>query len=183
VLGIEAARTTIMHEIQYTMSNHGMSIDTRHVMLLADLMSCKGEILGITRFGIAKMKDSVLMLASFEKTTDHLFDAAIFGKSDSIEGVSECIIMGVPMPIGTGLFKVLQQYPPPAGRHGAGQGGAEWDSTATVPHSGCLNAGPPREARALCGRGSGTMGDEKPPTQRALIFDNPVYHESAVKAF
>lgn len=49
------------------------------------------------------------MLASFEKTTDHLFDASLFGKTDTIEGVSECIIMGTPMPIGTGLFKVLQQ--------------------------------------------------------------------------
>ena len=38
-------------------------------------MDLQGEVLGITRFGIAKMKDSVLMLASFEKTTDHLFDA------------------------------------------------------------------------------------------------------------
>ena len=32
-------------------------------------------MLGITRFGVAKMKDSVMMLASFEKTTDHFFDA------------------------------------------------------------------------------------------------------------
>jgi DNA-directed RNA polymerase III subunit RPC1 len=54
----------------------------------------QGEVLGITRFGVAKMKDSVLMLASFEKTTDHLFDAAAFGKNDSIAGVSESIIMG-----------------------------------------------------------------------------------------
>ena len=53
------------------------------------------------------MKDSVLMLASFEKTTDHLFEAAIHAKRDSIDGVSECIIMGVPMPTGTGLFKIL----------------------------------------------------------------------------
>lgn len=30
-----------MNEIVYTMVNHGMSIDTRHVMLLADLMSFK----------------------------------------------------------------------------------------------------------------------------------------------
>lgn len=37
-LGIEAARSSIMNEIQYTMREHGMSIDTRHVMLLADLM-------------------------------------------------------------------------------------------------------------------------------------------------
>lgn len=109
ILGIEAARTTIASEIQYTMSKHGMTIDARHVALLADTMTCKGEILGITRFGISKMKDSVLMLASFEKTTDHLFDAAVRGKQDDILGVSECIIMGTPMPIGTGLFKLLQK--------------------------------------------------------------------------
>ena len=36
-----AFRTTIMNEIIYTMVNHGMSIDIRHVMLLADLMSYK----------------------------------------------------------------------------------------------------------------------------------------------
>lgn len=53
-----------MNEIKYTMKSHGMSIDERHVMLLADLMTYKGEVLGITRFGLAKMKESVLMLAS-----------------------------------------------------------------------------------------------------------------------
>ena len=42
------------------------------------------------------MKDSVLMLASFEKTTDHLFDASAFGKHDNITGVSESIILGNP---------------------------------------------------------------------------------------
>ncbi|KAL2614065.1 hypothetical protein R1flu_025757 [Riccia fluitans] len=108
-LGIEAARKCIIDEIQYTMASHGMSIDIRHMMLLADVMTYKGEVLGITRFGIAKMRDSVLMLASFEKTTDHLFDAAIHGRTDEIEGVSECIIMGIPMPIGTGLFKIRQK--------------------------------------------------------------------------
>ncbi|CAI7924353.1 unnamed protein product, partial [Closterium sp. NIES-54] len=108
VLGIEAARYAIMHEINYTMGSHGMTIDPRHMMLLADVMTYKGEVLGITRFGIAKMKDSVLMLASFEKTTDHLFDAAVHGRKDEIEGVSECIIMGIPMPVGTGLFKLKQ---------------------------------------------------------------------------
>jgi DNA-directed RNA polymerase III subunit RPC1 len=59
-------------------------------MLIARL---QGEVLGITRFGISKMKDSVLMLASFEKTTDHLFDASLYSKRDVIEGVSEKIIM------------------------------------------------------------------------------------------
>lgn len=108
-LGIEAARQTIIKEIQFTMESHGMSIDKRHVMLLADLMTFKGEVLGITRFGLAKMKESVLMLASFEKTADHLFDAAYYGQKDAITGVSECIIMGRPMCLGTGLFKLLHK--------------------------------------------------------------------------
>ena len=30
-----------MTEIVYTMESHGMSIDIRHIMLLADLMTCK----------------------------------------------------------------------------------------------------------------------------------------------
>jgi len=108
-LGIEAGRATIIEQIQYTMEQHGMTIDARHTMLLADCMTNKGEVLGITRFGIAKMKDSVLMLASFEKTTDHLFDAALHGRVDDVTGVSECIIMGIPMPTGTGLFKVMHR--------------------------------------------------------------------------
>lgn len=124
VLGIEAARRTIIDEIQYTMGQHDMIIDPRHVMLLGDVMTYKvgltspsfspsiliplqGEVLGITRFGVAKMKDSVLMLASFEKTTDHLFDASAFGKNDSISGVSESIIMGNPAAMcGTSMWVV-----------------------------------------------------------------------------
>ena len=105
-LGIEAARSAIVREVEYTMGEHGMHIDTRHVALLADVMTCKGNVLGITRFGIAQMKESVLMLASFEKTTDHLFDAAVHSRSDEVDGVSECIIMGIPMPLGTGLFQL-----------------------------------------------------------------------------
>lgn len=112
VLGIEAARNSIYREIDYTMASHGMSIDPRHVMLLADVMTYKGEVLGITRFGVAKMKDSVLMLASFEKTTDHLFDAALYGKSDSIAGVSESIIMGNPaQTVGTGMPALISAPP------------------------------------------------------------------------
>ncbi|KDQ65120.1 hypothetical protein JAAARDRAFT_28779 [Jaapia argillacea MUCL 33604] len=112
VLGIEAARRTIINEIQYTMASHSMNIDPRHIMLLGDVMSYKGEVLGITRFGVAKMKDSVLMLASFEKTTDHLFDASAFGKRDDISGVSESIIMGNPAAnCGTSLPALVSPAP------------------------------------------------------------------------
>uniref|UniRef100_A0A914WUN4 DNA-directed RNA polymerase n=1 Tax=Plectus sambesii TaxID=2011161 RepID=A0A914WUN4_9BILA len=113
VLGIEAARTCIIREILSTMEAHGIELDRRHVMLLADLMSYMGEVLGITRNGLVKMKESVLLLASFEKTMDHLFDAAFFAQEDKVCGVSESIIMGVPMTIGTGRFKLLHKVDRP----------------------------------------------------------------------
>lgn len=106
VLGVEAARTTIIEEIGEVMSD--MSIDPRHMQLLADVMTYKGEVLGITRFGLAKMRDSVLQLASFEKTADHLFDAGGEGRTDLIEGVSECIIMGKSVSLGTGAMEVVR---------------------------------------------------------------------------
>ena len=108
-LGIEAARQTIIREIATTMEGHGMTIDYRHMALLADIMCYRGKVLGITRFGVAQMKESVLMLASFEKTADHLFEAALRGVEDGIAGVSECIIMGTPMRVGTGLFQLLHK--------------------------------------------------------------------------
>lgn len=103
ILGVEAARTQISAEISNIMTAYGIGIDSRHLLLLSDIMTFKGEVLGITRFGVSKMRESVLMLASFEKTTDHLFDAAVHGRTDAIVGVSECIIMGMNVPVGTGL--------------------------------------------------------------------------------
>ncbi|KAK6043352.1 hypothetical protein COOONC_19143 [Cooperia oncophora] len=60
------------------------------------------------------MKESVLLLASFEKTMDHLFEAAFFSQKDPIHGVSECIILGIPISIGTGMFKLHQKLPEPS---------------------------------------------------------------------
>lgn len=57
-------RETIMSEIKMVMENHGMSVDYRHIMLLAAQMTHTGEVLGITRQGLSKMKQSVLNLAS-----------------------------------------------------------------------------------------------------------------------
>uniref|UniRef100_A0A0E0DFL6 DNA-directed RNA polymerase subunit n=1 Tax=Oryza meridionalis TaxID=40149 RepID=A0A0E0DFL6_9ORYZ len=90
----------------------GISADSVQLSILNHpkiKLKSEGEILGITRYGIAKMKSSVLMLASFEKTAEHLFNASYSGREDQIEGVSECIIMGIPMQLGTGILKVRQR--------------------------------------------------------------------------
>jgi DNA-directed RNA polymerase III subunit RPC1 len=59
VLGIEAARSMIASEIKYIMTAYGITVDRRHLMLLSDVMTFKGEVLGITRFGVAKVSHSV----------------------------------------------------------------------------------------------------------------------------
>lgn len=76
------------------------------------MIKCRkqGNVLGIDRYGIQKMKESVLMLASFENTQEHLFKASVNGRVDKIEGVSERIIMGIPMQNGTGMIGVKQRY-------------------------------------------------------------------------
>ena len=106
VLGIEAARLKIISEINEVTKD--LSIDPRHIMLLADTMTYRGEVLGITRFGLAKTGDSVLRLASFEKTADHVFDAAARGKVEEILGVSECVIVGKTMGMGTGCVDIVR---------------------------------------------------------------------------
>jgi DNA-directed RNA polymerase III subunit RPC1 len=116
VLGIEAARSKIITEIQEV--TKGLSIDPRHMYLLADVMTYKGEVLGITRFGLAKMRDSVLQLASFEKTADHVFDAGAAGKVDPIEGVSESVIVGKTMRVGTGSVEVVRYLDHPVEKGG-----------------------------------------------------------------
>eukprot|EP00657_Telonema_sp_P-1_P002299 TRINITY_DN15395_c0_g1_i1.p1 TRINITY_DN15395_c0_g1~~TRINITY_DN15395_c0_g1_i1.p1 ORF type:complete len:174 (-),score=55.06 TRINITY_DN15395_c0_g1_i1:69-590(-) len=83
VLGIEAARSTIISEIQAIMKAYALSIDIRHVFLLADVMTYRGVVLGITRYGIQKMNNGVLTMASFERTTEHLYNACLLYTSPS----------------------------------------------------------------------------------------------------
>ena len=62
--------------------------------------------------GLSKMKQSVLMLASFERTCDHLFQAAYHGQVDEMNGVSDSIIIGKQMTLGTGSFDIIFDHPP-----------------------------------------------------------------------
>ena len=58
-------------------------------------------LLGITKASLAT--DSFLSAASFQETTKVLTDAAIEGKVDTLQGLKENVIIGKPIPAGTGL--------------------------------------------------------------------------------
>jgi DNA-directed RNA polymerase, beta'' subunit/160 kD subunit len=102
-LGIEAAREAIINETMETLREQGLDdVNVRHLMLVADIMTNRGEIESIGRHGISGSKDSVLARAAFEVTVNHLLDAAVHGEEDDLEGVIENVIVGKPVAIGTG---------------------------------------------------------------------------------
>lgn len=110
VLGVEAARTAIMNEAYKTLSEQGLTVDIRHLMLVADVMTVDGNIRAIGRHGISGEKSSVLARAAFEITVNHLLEAGMIGEIDPLEGVAENIIVGQPVSLGTGAV-TLQMKP------------------------------------------------------------------------
>jgi len=107
VLGIEAARNAIIHEALATLQEQGIMVDVRHIMLVADMMCMDGEVKQIGRHGIAGEKESVLSRAAFEVTVNHLLDAAIANEVDELSGVTENVIVGQPIQLGTGDVKLI----------------------------------------------------------------------------
>ena len=110
VLGIEAARQPIINEAQNTLSEQGLSVDVRHIMLVADIMTSEGQVKSIGRHGISGEKSSVLARAAFEETGKHLLNASIRGEVDDLTGIIENIIIGQPIPLGTGSVGVKMDY-------------------------------------------------------------------------
>lgn len=87
---------------------YGIYINYRHLATLADWMTRRGKLTPINRNGINRITDvSVLRKASFEETVEILYDAAIFSEVDELKGVSEKIIVGQNVEIGTGNFQIL----------------------------------------------------------------------------
>ncbi|MDY7082667.1 MAG: DNA-directed RNA polymerase subunit A, partial [Halobacteria archaeon] len=110
-LGIEAARNAIIDEMLSTLEEQGLEVDIRHVMLVADAMTTTGEIQSIGRHGISGSKGSVLSRAAFEVTVNHLLDAAVHGEIDDLNGVTENVIVGQPIKMGTGDVDLVMGKP------------------------------------------------------------------------
>lgn len=102
ILGIEAARSVLLKEIRKVIEFDGSYVNLRHFKTLVDTMTCKGEIMSITRHGINRSDTGPLMRCSFEETVDVLNDAAIFNEIDKLNGVTENIMLGKMTKMGTG---------------------------------------------------------------------------------
>ncbi len=107
VLGVEAARNAIFNEALRTLSEQGLEVDKRHLMLVADMMTFGGSVRAVGRQGISGRKSSVLARAAFEITTKHLLRAGLLGEVDPLTGVAENIIVGQPITLGTGAVNLV----------------------------------------------------------------------------
>lgn len=109
VLGIEAARNLIIHEASKTLSEQGLDVDIRHVMLVSDIMTFRGTIRSIGRYGVAGSKSSILARAAFEETIKHLVRAVIRNEADDFKGIFENVMIGQVIPSGTGMFELIAE--------------------------------------------------------------------------
>jgi len=109
VLGIEAARNALINELKATLENQGLEVDMRYLMLVADLMCHKGYLQQIGRHGIAGSKDSVLARAAFEITVPTISNAAKLGEVEELKGITENVIVGSQIPIGSGTVDIFMK--------------------------------------------------------------------------
>ncbi|MCK5773136.1 MAG: DNA-directed RNA polymerase subunit A'', partial [Thermoplasmata archaeon] len=107
VLGIDAARRAIFEEARKTLNEQGLTVDARHLMLVADVMTVGGSVRAIGRHGVSGEKSSVLARAAFEITANHLLTAGITGEIEPLKGVAENIIIGQPITLGTGAVELI----------------------------------------------------------------------------
>ena len=108
-LGIESARTAMIKEVTNTLEEQGLEVDMRHIMLLSDLMTSKGYLQQIGRHGIAGTKTSVLARAAFEITVPTIAQAALRGEIEALKGVTENVIVGSTIPVGTGMVELYMK--------------------------------------------------------------------------
>ncbi|MCH7758622.1 MAG: TIR domain-containing protein [Thaumarchaeota archaeon] len=108
-LGIEASRNALINELNHTLGDQGLEVDNRYIMLVSDLMCSKGYMQQIGRHGIAGSKDSVLARAAFEITVPTIAHAALTGEVERLKGITENVIVGSNIPVGSGTVDLYMQ--------------------------------------------------------------------------
>ena len=108
VLGIEAARESILNEFKYVISaSGGSTINDHHLSLLCDRMTCNSKLIAISRHGINNDDIGPIAKASFEETPEMLLKAAMFAEFETARGVSCNVMLGQPGHYGTNAFDIM----------------------------------------------------------------------------
>jgi len=106
LFGVEAARNLILKELRNVVEEQGLTINERHLLLLADVMCYTGEVKGVTRFGIVAEKMNVLTRAAFETPLKHITRAALRREDNLLASITENVMTNQMTTVGTGIPKV-----------------------------------------------------------------------------
>jgi DNA-directed RNA polymerase subunit A" len=113
LLGIEAGRNAVIEQLEDVYESQGISVDRRHFMLISDMMAFWGELRSVRSMGgysIMELKGSPLTKAAFEYVSRVLTETATSGDVEELRGILENIIVGRPVPVGTGTVEVTVDY-------------------------------------------------------------------------
>ena len=110
IFGIEAAREFIIEEFRNVITEDGTFINNCHIYLLADIMTHKGIIKPISRYGMKHDDFGPIAKASFEENLHNFLDAGLYGLNDDITGVSGSILCGNMAKIGSGICDLKLNY-------------------------------------------------------------------------
>lgn len=107
VLGIEAARQSLINELRNVLNSYGIYVNYRHMATLTDVMTQRGDLMSIARHGINRIDSGAIRKSSFEETVEILLEAAVYSEDDALTGITENIVMGQLTPMGTGSFGLM----------------------------------------------------------------------------
>jgi DNA-directed RNA polymerase I subunit RPA1 len=105
--GVEAARATIVREMDAVFKGHSISVDNRHLNLIGDVMTQTGGFKAFSRNGLVKDASSAFARASFETTVGALKDVVLERGVDNLKSPSSRIVVGRIGTVGTGAFDIL----------------------------------------------------------------------------
>ncbi|KAJ3414278.1 hypothetical protein HDV05_006807 [Chytridiales sp. JEL 0842] len=104
--GVEAARAAITQEVASVFGVYGISVDKRHLSLIADYMTFEGGYKPFNRIGM-NSNPSPFAQMSFETTASFLTTATITGDVDTLDSPSARLVVGKVVKGGTGAFEIL----------------------------------------------------------------------------
>jgi len=107
VMGVEAARQSILNEISEVIEFDSTYINYHHLSVLCDRMTCNDKLVSIFRHGINGDDIGPIAKASFEETPEMFLKAARHGILDTMRGVSANVMCGQEGYFGTSAFQVL----------------------------------------------------------------------------
>lgn len=110
IYGIECARSCLIIEIRKILDFYGIYVNSRHLTLLADAMTAKGELTPLSRHGLKKSKCSALKRCTFEEVVTVLHEAALKEEVDMVDGVSPCILTGKVAKLGSNCVEVVKDH-------------------------------------------------------------------------